>query len=541
MAIRRVSDLPELATTYPSDFDNEHRLSNLQKCLVEVSYNHSANMYQSFYTTVKNVLDIASDTYVTLAGDQTIVGAKTFTSQSGISVDSGNGYNGSIRGITMLSSDIDSSSSTINNDLMPAPIAIKDYINYVFGPYADMLCSLISEKNGDYYVDYVNGRDDFNNSQCGVSPEYPFKTLSAAVKKMNMRRFIGNAQATIHLQSDYVPSSDTDPSIYDTSLSGPAQIIIYHPDMVQNRYVTIVGDGAALTKLSSDASKILESGKTWIRCQCNVKFRHCQFSNGIAPIFDNIYGYSEPKTSAFYTIGSTNNAGEVDLSSCYFLSCYYAVVANHIRLQGYNRFKLCDRALYTVNGASGRTEIQGIVLVDRCGVFLYASLGSISRYTNSPNISYLMCRVGNTVFSATNGSTILVDCNNKKDLNSDNDCIVLQKFIEVRPRPALSTDFVYLSTDMTESSMQNFYKDTFGGISHSGYSENGYLKFSYNTEPSDWLSGYVSNHKCEWSDVSANMVRLAGSSLGITDPKEIDWAVTGYPDPNSDPDISWST
>ena len=42
MAVRRVSDLPELKSYYPD--------AQLSDCLLEVSYNPHENVYQSFYS-----------------------------------------------------------------------------------------------------------------------------------------------------------------------------------------------------------------------------------------------------------------------------------------------------------------------------------------------------------------------------------------------------------------------------------------------------------------------------------------------------------
>lgn len=47
MAVRRISDLPKLKSNYPN--------SNLEDCLIEVSYSARENVYQSFYETLSEI------------------------------------------------------------------------------------------------------------------------------------------------------------------------------------------------------------------------------------------------------------------------------------------------------------------------------------------------------------------------------------------------------------------------------------------------------------------------------------------------------
>ena len=61
----------------------------------------------------------------------------------------------------------------------------------------------------------------------GTDPEYPLPTITDAITRANKRKFVGNAAVTIRLLSDYEIGNDT--------------LRIYHPDLIQNRYCTIVG------------------------------------------------------------------------------------------------------------------------------------------------------------------------------------------------------------------------------------------------------------------------------------------------------------
>lgn len=52
MAVRRVSELPELYSNYPD--------ATADKCLIEVSYNPHNKVYQSFYTYMDQLLNTYS-------------------------------------------------------------------------------------------------------------------------------------------------------------------------------------------------------------------------------------------------------------------------------------------------------------------------------------------------------------------------------------------------------------------------------------------------------------------------------------------------
>lgn len=85
MAIRRVSDLPELTSIYP------YESINGENCLIETSYSHEKNRYQSFYANANTIISVGLsacgievDDIVTRSSEQTISGKKTFTNENGI-------------------------------------------------------------------------------------------------------------------------------------------------------------------------------------------------------------------------------------------------------------------------------------------------------------------------------------------------------------------------------------------------------------------------------------------------------------------------
>lgn len=56
MAIRRISDLSELFTNYPD--------ADLDKCLIEVSYNNTDKRYQSFYVRADKLIEHYIKNYI---------------------------------------------------------------------------------------------------------------------------------------------------------------------------------------------------------------------------------------------------------------------------------------------------------------------------------------------------------------------------------------------------------------------------------------------------------------------------------------------
>ena len=250
MAIRRVSDLPDLLTTYRTDFitdSGEDRLSNLGNCLLEVSYNHARNIYQSFSIKTTDLLSLLldlDDKYVTVSTDQTIIGAKTFTNDNGLSIDIDNStytnYSGAIRGITETSAEI--AQTLDNKDIVTSVKSIIDYLSAQYVPLEmlppnilPMLCSLISPKSVTCYVDPFSGNDKNGTGELSA----PFLTIPRAISRINKVRFIEDANAYIRLLNDYCDNNDA-LNLYDVR-GKPKHIQIYHPDMTQQRNIFIEG------------------------------------------------------------------------------------------------------------------------------------------------------------------------------------------------------------------------------------------------------------------------------------------------------------
>lgn len=156
MAIRRVSDLPELTSIYQN--------ADLDKCLFEVSYKND-NIYQSFYAKGKTVTDkvvekiggsIDLNKYVTKDTEQQITGFKSFRNDNGIMVNG-----------TYLSS-VNASGDAIENSSregvikqVPSLKAVKDFVEnkgYITSESKEwqepleMLKSMLNESNLSVYV-----------------------------------------------------------------------------------------------------------------------------------------------------------------------------------------------------------------------------------------------------------------------------------------------------------------------------------------------------------------------------------------------------
>lgn len=538
MAIRRVSDLPELSTTYREDFDTADKIENFAKCLFEVSYDHTPNIYQSFYapaSMLKAYFGKDDGKFVTIASDQEITGAKTFTSLNGLSINVSDGTyggkSGAIKGITLQSADIADEDDSSTSSLVPSPKAIRDYVSALYLPLTafgdvptvlDMLCSLVSPMSITCYVDPVDGSDSNDGSI-----DNPFLTISAAISKINKHRFIENTNAYIRLLNDYCVSS-TEPgssdklNIYKAECY-PNVIEIYHPDMIQQRNIYIQGwdkdtDVLRQRTLSANATKPEKNNRYWFRCWCNVYFENCTFDNGIPFIvtaMDFHLSAGIKNDYQFYTIAGTDNVGAITIKDCMFKNCSYALHANVVNTTGINMFLSCDIAIDTVNGGAGRSSLGNTLYCRDCNQFARASINAINRYSNTNVISYLMLAIAKNAFSSNNaGTTIIYD---SIKTNYDNTHRFWISYINGLNNNNSPT---YEKVTQPNSSTidSNVLKYTIGRESgpQMGYDDNGYINFAFKTA---WLNANLTKNKISLSTLANN---LSASTLSAVLSADID-------------------
>ena len=560
MAIRRVSDLPDLTTIYRTDFDTQAAsLSNFGKCLLEVSYDHIGSIYQSFSTKASDIFKTLcaalSVDFVTVNGDQTITGKKTFTNSGGIVIraDTTTGHTGTVRGITQLSNDI----KICNQDLIPSPKAVHDYISASCLPIdalgdltslpdtVEMLKSLIHPDNAYYYVNHQDGsKDRFDDANWGTSPTSAFYTLSAAVKKMNQRRFIENAEAYIRIINDYTPNGAVDPTIYKEN-DKPWQINIYHPDMIQNRKVHIQGwnsDNNSYSQRVISASMMSSDVNTgWLECKCNVSFECLTFDNNISlgyaknsGIISSTYPY-DLSTNALtsYTIHATDNIGSIRIENCYFKNCFYAIVANIINTYGINRFYSCMIALYCTNPGLGRCSINNSLAITECLYGIRSSSNGVVRLRQSSNISYILIAAVRSAFDVNTGGSlnIVID---KKDILSSNSNVLNNTHCFTITHATSPNKYKYVLQE-GDTINNDIIKYAFGNNAI-GYSNHGFVAFDYPSLPI--LSDYL-NNRPDTDVVSSNIssqVVIGDNNLGFIN--NVYNNRTFFPDPDVSLNIS---
>lgn len=381
MAIRRISDLPELLTHYQD--------ADIDKCLLEVSYNRDANRYQSFYVKVGNLIQHIDESiggWVTLTTNQEITGIKTFANGF-IVTSSVYGTNVEVKGI---GTDMQSITNQLSNHV-PTCKAVFDYIKaqrflvapegYDYKALIDMLLSMLSDEPLILYVDHVHGNDSFSGSI-----DEPIKTINEAVRRANKRRFVGTAQCYIRLINDYDVTGTIDSADYDSfDKHTSRRIDLYQPDLVQSKQMLIEGwhNPRATDEHSYDGNHIQRTIRfsyvnatipyeALFYCYCNTSFAYINFE-GDAPA-DAAQATANGDYSKFgldfYTI-ATQTGGGCYFEKCRFLNLSYGIEGSGI---GVNTaaFSNCLAAIAGSGSNSIRTTFRGSIGVWNCANFIAA-------------------------------------------------------------------------------------------------------------------------------------------------------------------------
>ena len=377
MAIRRISDLPELLTHYQD--------ANIDRCLLEVSYNDDqyARRYQSFYLKVYDLIEKIKNSeggWVTLHSDQTIDSIKTFA--NGFIVTSPVYGSISINGIGGNESSIESQFQ----DHIPTCKAVYQYIEAqrflqlppdVPSDYYDkliqMLVSMLSEQNMVIYVDHVYGWDDNDNK--GESPYSPVKTFQRAIEVANQRRFIKNSSCFIRVINDYVLEA----SEYDASdPSKPNRINVYHPDLIQVKRMTIQGWGNVrdgepdyLKKrtISFNCQNIQTPYEMLFECFCSTSFAWLDLISNAPP------GAARQTAQAnfgkvFYTI-ACSHGNDCYIEQCTFANMNYCIAGSGIGINNV-AFTNCLSPIAASGANAIRTTFRGSISINQCSNFIVA-------------------------------------------------------------------------------------------------------------------------------------------------------------------------
>ena len=484
----------------------------------------SVKDYVSAYTDpLFDFVEKANDKYVTISTDQTIFGRKAFTNANGLSIALQDSiYSkkaGAVKGITYESADISNAVSA----LITSPKAVKDYISQTCLPIdalgdltslpdiVNALKSLITEEDIICYVDPKTIED--KDTQDGTF-QHPFMTLPQAIALINRRRFIGNSQAYIRILNDYcvnttIHDDDDVLDIYNEN-GEPNVIDIYHSDMVQNRFINIIGYSVnnddkviqATRTLSVDMSNITADNKYWFYCRCNVRFRYIDFSCGINFVYNQNTKSLSPTLYSSFCIEASKNVGSIELANCKIHNCYFGVEANNLVLTDANEFSYCLIPLNSSNPGIGRSAFTGSVYCHHCNIFARVNLNSTAYYSNIAQKRYTLIVVYNSAFMLINGGMLTL--NIASDYTHDkNHCLWLAHYIGEDTSELITQsnndniDLSVLSCMFNRNSL-GYGDDGYVSLIGSGALLSSYLsKNTYNIDLSDLNSVLSSVHGSE--------------------------------------------
>ena len=170
---------------------------------------------------------------------------------------------------------------------------------------------MINEDNQTLYVKQIGGDD--NND--GTTEAKALKSITQAVTLANKRKFIGNAQCTIKLVGDYTVSLNSD----GTQLSN--KIFFNHPDMVEDRYITLDGsysqNGTALTaNIIVDFKNGVTGGVknfylTGIEAKCNTRLKNLV----IRSVYNTVT--TDELSNSKYLGNYTSATSSINAMTCY--------------------------------------------------------------------------------------------------------------------------------------------------------------------------------------------------------------------------------
>lgn len=481
MAIRRISDLSELFVNYPD--------ANMDKCLLEVSYNNTGRRYQSFYVKAANMFshylsDLNINGICTLTTSQTISGTKTFS--NGFTLNDNNNSTTVVQKVATNGDDI----ATPSSNVITTTKAVKEYIdNQKFlkavgfddpTEAIDKINGLLNDKNlviGVHSNSSLTYRDENGNKNwkfltigntLGITSKtstgntwQAVKTIYDAISIAQSIKFLGTAICYICIMDDQQLSKNDSTGILNT-------VIIAHPDLVQNKWFDIRGVQPAsresylsftsigtLTQRKiytpskvNDISLMGNYYKSVFQLHSRVIFRYIDFDG---MLIDNDFLQTDSdgnfvtwELATSYTSNWLRNLSteEITIKHCTFTGIDYACVGSGFNLESTS---FCNVSL-PVYCLGGRTvSIQNSVNVLKCNKFVrcdqagYTLFSTTAKqFTRIQTVNYPFicapgssCRVSFCEAAGTSDSIINVSsawrCEiQKKTGKNDNDFTIMK-------------------------------------------------------------------------------------------------------------------
>ena len=405
MAIRRISDLSELFVNYPD--------ADMDKCLLEVSYNNTGRRYQSFYVKAADMFshylsDLNINGICTLTTPQTISGEKTFS--NGFALNDNNNSTAVVQKVATNGNDIETPSSNI----ITTTKAVKEYIdnqkflkavgfdnpteaidkingllndkNLVIGVHSNSSLTF-KDENGNKNWKFltignvlgITSKTSTSNTWCAVKTIYDAISIAQSIK------FLGTAICYICIMDDQELSKNSDNTL--------KTVTIAHPDLVQNKWFDIRGvqPASGQSYLSFTSIGTLTQRKIYtpnkvndlelmgnyykriIQLYSRVIFRYIDFDGRLedkdflqTDSDDNFTQWRLTKSYSSYWL-SNRSTEEITIQHCTFTGIDYACVGPGFTLQ---QTSFCNVSVpvYCLGGKV--VAIQNSVNVLKCYTFV---------------------------------------------------------------------------------------------------------------------------------------------------------------------------
>lgn len=576
MALRRISDLQNLASTY----NDRPMTSKLNDCLIEVSYADPASprAYQSFCLSVSELAKLSpTDNFVTLDGNQTITGIKTFANGGGVVVNGDNGIivnNGSIKGSTNLSGDISSAIEPLS--VVPTTWAVKTYLSSEYLPL-----TAFSDNSGDIQdavdaIDSLKGLLNKHNLVIYVHKDSPLSSIdNIAIRNINSTGIKGifdnrdpepasqKAVSSIYLAIQAAKKLKflEDGTIWiwllsDCALNEPGKLykslVIEHPDISGSKSIHINGGSLPnyknqpglksdftlaqpwtaaryyLRKITIDLKDPRTTNDQWnlriINIGSPTRFEFIIFDGNLTDeCFTNAWALSSQYQRGIGAISNGYSHAAVDIYNCYFTGHNYGMTGGnyHVYDVGF------DHCYHACACFGGEINFSNGVNVVSCYAVGYSSNGSPLTIRGGDYPAKMQIFCGNSVpitmnragivnylfsntgslntqpigLSAVENGPISID--NATYISVSQSDIANGQFDIINPHivtmglgqytKGQTTPTRYHPSSTSSIDIGNFLK-TLGGLSSSGYTNNGHVTYEYIN--AKYLSCYTNTPYC---------------------------------------------
>lgn len=251
-----------------------------------------------------------------------------------------------------------------------------------------MMNSMMSETNMTLYID-----QDYGNDSNDGSKKHPLRTINEAIDRANKRRFIGNSRCFIYLKSDikldYIDNVDLIlnhssagfcETIYkddNTTIKGYKKIIIYHPDLVQTKYIQISGYNGITKSIKFNTYADAATHRVIMSIYCRASFNYLKFEGGLDPDELLSNGFNIPTYATYALFGE--DGAEVGVYNCQFYGCYTGIygltAANNLK------FDYCINCITTNRACT----IHPYLIINNCRYGVTCSSNKVSLNTDTPH------------------------------------------------------------------------------------------------------------------------------------------------------------